>query len=334
MKRARIQDIADAVGVSAAAASFALNGKPGVSEAVRRKVLDAAETMGWQPNVAARSLAGARAGAIGLVIARTTDSFGTENFFLRLIAGIEQSIASRSLSLVLQLVDSVEAEIATYRRWYSEHRVDGVLLVDLRVDDPRPAVLTELSLPAVVIGGPESFGLPHVTISDDAAMRIIVAHLVAQGHTHIAYVSGLSELSHTQSRIDAFEQASAAAGIIADPAYSTDYSAADGSRATIELLIREPRATAVIFDNEVLAIAGLSELADAGLAVPEQMAVVAWEDSPIWLALRPHLTALRRDPTVLGNDGATALLAAIDGEPVQTVAEPVPTLIIRESTGG
>lgn len=333
MKRTRIRDIADAVGVSTAAASFALNGKPGVSAEVRQRVLDAAARMGWQPNVAARSLAGAHAGAIGLVIARSADSFGTENFFLRFIAGVEKAINSRSLSLVLQTVDSVDAEIATYRRWYSEHRVDGVILVDLRVDDVRPPVLIELGLPAVVIGGPSSFGLPHIAISDADAMRVIVDHLTSAGYRHLAYVCGLPELAHTASRMNAFRAASLDSSTRIEPPFITDYSAAAGTRATEEILALPERPTAIIFDNEVLALAGLSVLTRQGIDIPGEIAVVAWEDNPIWLALRPHLTALSRDPTTLGFEGAMALLEAIDGNPVATRSEPVPQLIVRESTG-
>ena len=332
MRRTRIKDIAEVVGVSEAAASFALNGKPGVSEELRNRVLAAARDLGWRPNVAARSLAANRAGAVGLVVARATQGFGTESFFLQLISGVSRTIQAHSLTLVLQIVDTLDEEMATYDTWYFEHRVDGVLVVDPRMNDPRPQRLTKLGLPAVLIGGTGGSLLPAVTISDDLAMRTIIDHLQQEGYEHLAYVSGLQELAHTQSRVDTFASYCPQLGLQTTEPFLTDYSAESGSTSTNLILGLTPRPHAVVYDNEVLALAGLATIQAAGLRVPEDIGVVVWEDSPIWTAIRPHLTALHRDATNLGSDGAALLISAIEGAHVTTVAEPNPTLIIRQSS--
>lgn len=332
MKRTRIKDIAQVVGVSEAAASFALNGKPGVSDGLRTRVLAAAQDLGWRPNVAAQSLAANRAGAIGLVVARSTEGFGTESFFLQLISGVSRRIRPHALALVLQIVDTLDEEMATYDKWYFEHRVDGVLVVDPRTDDPRPQRLTKLGMPAVLIGGPGGSHLPTVTISDDLAMRTIIDHLQQEGYEHVAYVSGLQELAHTQSRVEAFANYCEQLSLRATEPFLTDYSATSGSASTSNLLGQTPRPQAVIYDNEVLALAGLATIQAAGLDIPQDIGVVVWEDNPIWSAIRPNLTALHRDATVLGSDGADLLIAAIEGTEVTSVTEPTPTLIVRQSS--
>ena len=157
-KRATIADIAQRAGLSKGAVSYALNGLPGVSESTRQRVLKLAAEMGWRPNSAARALSASRAGALGLVMARPASTLGVEPFFMKLLSGIENTLAARSTALVLQVVPDHDAEVEAYRRWWAERRVDGIFLIDLRIEDKRVLVLEELGLPAVVIGGPGHHG--------------------------------------------------------------------------------------------------------------------------------------------------------------------------------
>lgn len=332
MGRPTIKDIADATGVSEAAVSFALNDKSGVSAATRARIKESAEALGWHPNVAAQALSADRARALGLVIARSPDSVGSESFFLGLIAGTESVLTSLSLALVLQIVPSVDDEIETYRRWRSERRVDGILLVDLRIGDPRPAMISELGLSAVIIGDPGTNAVPGISINDAPAMEAIVDHLAGQGHRRIAHVSGLPDLTHTRRRTEAFRAAASALGIRTAGSQSTDYSQASGVRVTNELLMREDRPTAVVFDSEILAVSGLSTIHSAGLRVPDDIAIVSWEDHVICTATAPQLTALRRDPFTLGRDGASALVDLVNGGAVRDRHEPTPELIVRGSS--
>lgn len=332
MSRATIKDIAVAAGVSEAAVSFALNDKPGVSEATRARIRSSAETLGWYPNVAARALSIDKARAVGLVIARPPERLGSESFFLQLIAGIESALTRLSLALVLQIVDSVRGEMETYRRWWSERRVDGVLIVDLRTDDPRPDMIADLGMPAVVIGDPGKSSVPGIAIDDTPAMNAIVTHLAEQGHRNIAHVCGPTDLAHTKRRIDAFATTTEALGITTIGSQSTDYSESSGVTATRKLLNLPDRPTAIIFDNEILAVSGLSTVHSAGLSVPGDVAIVSWEDHVICTATEPQLTALRRDPFALGRRSASALLDLLRGDEAHDVDEPTPQLTIRGST--
>jgi len=203
LRRVTIADIALRAGVSKGAVSYALNGRPGISEVTRQRILKIADDLGWYPNSAARALSGARAGACGLVLARPARTLAFETFFMELIAGIEMELSSRSVGLTLQVVHDLEAEMAVYRRWWAERRVDGVLVVDPRLDDPRIEQIEKLGLPAVIIGGPEGTGNLSAVWSDDAGAVVdVVRYLARLGHQRIARVAGVPEFLSTESRHD------------------------------------------------------------------------------------------------------------------------------------
>src|SRR5690606_4006068 len=116
---------------------------------------------------------------------------GLEPFYMELISGVEAELSTRSYALMLQVVSDFDAEVAVYQRWWGERRVDGVLVCDLRVDDPRIQMLEQLRLPAVVVGGPDGVGdLAHVWNDDASALVHSVEYLVALGHRRIGQIQG------------------------------------------------------------------------------------------------------------------------------------------------
>ncbi|GAB7043426.1 MULTISPECIES: LacI family DNA-binding transcriptional regulator [Catenuloplanes] len=335
MKRPTIADIARRAGVSKGAVSYALNGQPGVSDTTRRRILAIADEIGFSPSSAARALSGARARAVGLALCRPARTLGIEPFFMGLISGVEAELSARSYALTLQVVADPDAEIAVYRRWWGERRVDGVLLCDLRTDDRRVPVLEQLQLPAVVVGGPDGTGaLPGVWSDEAAALAETVEYLVALGHRRVARVGGLPELQHTRVRTDAFRAVCARLGLDRGDTVTvpSDYTGEDGARATRRLLSAARRPTAVIYDNDVMAIAGLSVAQEMGLTVPGDLSVVAWDDSPLCRLVRPPLTALSRDIPAYGGQAARLLLDAVAGVRVAAVRTPTGHLTPRGST--
>ncbi|HEY9393787.1 MAG TPA: LacI family DNA-binding transcriptional regulator, partial [Nocardioides sp.] len=137
MARPTIADIAERAGVSKGAVSFALNGRPGVSEETRRRILAVADEMNWRPHRAARSLGNARAGAVGLILSRPARTLGLEPFFGQIVSGLQAGLAEDGTALQLLVVEDPEAEMAAYRNWTAERRVDGFVLLDPLIDDPR-----------------------------------------------------------------------------------------------------------------------------------------------------------------------------------------------------
>ncbi|MET0560878.1 MAG: LacI family DNA-binding transcriptional regulator [Gaiellaceae bacterium] len=331
--RVTIRDIAERAGVSKGAVSYALNGRPGVSDDTRGRILSIADELGWYPNRAARALSASRADACGLVLARPARTLALEPFFMEFIAGVEVELSSRSVALTLQLVDDARQEIDVYRRWWGEHRVDGVLMVDLRVDDPRVDELVRLGLPAVVVGGPlENRALPAV-FHDEASVVVDAVHyLAALGHARIAHVTGVRDFVHTRQRSGAFERATTDLGLHAD-IIETDYSAEQGTRATRKLLSLPDPPTAIVFDSDLLAVTGLGVAQRMGFSVPDDVSIVGWDDSLISQVVHPPLTAITRDVIGFGVDAARQLLAAIDGEATEDVETVRGELTTRGSTG-
>ncbi|WP_393074838.1 LacI family DNA-binding transcriptional regulator [Streptomyces sp. LN704] len=335
-RRPTMKDIAQRAGVSQSAVSFALNDRPGVSEITRDRVRRVAEQLGWRPSTAARALSGEGAATVGLVVARPADTLGVDSFFLQLISGIQEVLAERHLGLLFQVVEDVGDECAVYRRWWAEHRVDGVLVVDPRTDDPRPDLLEELGLPAVVIGGvPDTRhpGMSTVWADDAGAMASVVGELYALGHRRIAHIAGLPGLAHTERRIRTLRAEAERRGLSEVRSLTTDYSDSEGAAVTRRVLESGAPPTALVYDNDVMAVAGVATATELGFLVPRDVSVVAWEDSALCRMVRPWLSALSRDTVEFGRTAARELTALLDGGPARTVQVPVPRLIERESTG-
>ena len=183
MSRVTINDIARHAGVSKGAVSYALNGRPGVSEKTRTKILDVASELGWAPNRTARMLSGSRTETFGLVLARDPRTLGSEPFYMEFVAGLQSELSQRGYALLLQLTSSSANELELYPRWWSERRVDAVVVVDIRVTDPRVSALSDLGVPAVFVGDPAMTGGFTTVWTDDAtAMATALQRLVELGH--------------------------------------------------------------------------------------------------------------------------------------------------------
>lgn len=330
-KRVTIGDIARLAGVSRGAVSFALNGRPGVSEATRRRILDIAAAEQWVPSSAARALVGSRSNVIGLAVNRAAGALGSEAFFTDLIAGVHSALAERGIALQMVLVSSVEEEVSTYRRWKNANQVDGVILLDPRDADPRPATLSEIGLAAVIIGsGPTAPGSPaSLRLDDREATHALLAHLTGLEHRRLLYVSGPVALEHVRVRADVLRSGDA----VEVDSIPTDFSADAVADATRSALNRAAGPTAAIYDNDVMAITGARIAAELGVSVPEDLSIASFDDSAIASLVQPSITCLTRDTFALGADAADFLLAQIASPtvlPDRTAATP--HLTPREST--
>jgi DNA-binding LacI/PurR family transcriptional regulator len=331
--RVTIRDIAERAGVSKGAVSYALNGRPGVSEDTRERILAIARDLGWYPNRAARALSASRADACGLVLARPAKTLALEPFFMEFIAGVESELAARSMALTLQLVRDVEEEIEVYRRWWGERRVDGILMLDLRVDDPRVDELTRLGLPAVVVGGPVAGGaLPAVWHDEKSVVVEAIRYLAALGHEQLAHVAGVGDFVHTGKRIDAFRSAADELGLRTE-IETTDYTPESGARATRRLLSAPSPPTAIIYDSDLLAVTGLGVAQQMGFVVPDDVSIIGWDDSLISQVVHPPLTAITRDLAAYGVLATSHLLAVIDEGATADVETTRGELTPRGSTG-
>jgi DNA-binding LacI/PurR family transcriptional regulator len=333
-RRPTITSIARAAGVSTAAVSYALNDQPGVSSETRDRILAAADHLGWRPSIAARSLSVARAHAVGLVIARPAHTLGVEPFFMRFISGVEGELADSGSALLLQVVENHRAWIETVEHWWAERRFDGLIVTDVWHKDSRLPVLARIGVPAVVAGRPRRGVVAPAVWSDDrVAVTAVVDHVVGLGHTRVARVAGLASLDHTRVRSSAFTAALRRHGLRDDDVVDTDYSWEGGAAATRALLTRPDRPTAIYYDNDLMALAALSVTRELGLAVPEQVSVVAGDDSALCELANPTVTALSRDVAAFGAQTARVLLDLVAGRQVASVQVDAPHLAVRGSTG-
>lgn len=333
MKRPTITDIAQRAGVTKAAVSFALNGKPGISAATRERILAIADEVGFQPSSAARALTAGKSGVFGLVIDRPARTLGIEPFFMQLVSGIQAELAAHQATLQFTMTENVDAEIELYRQWWAQRRVDGVFVVDLRVDDRRIAVIEKLRMPAVVIGAPRGAGtLPAVWQDDRATVNVVAGYLADHGHRRVARVGGPQTYWHSVLRRDAFEAVAAAHGLEA-LSVEADYTAEHGAEATVSLLGSAEPPTAILYDSDVMAAAGLGAAHRLGVSVPDSVSIISWDDSALCELMHPALTALRRDIAGVGGTAARLLRELADGGHPDGVMEAVPELRARMSSG-
>jgi len=333
-----ITDVARVAGVSKAAVSFALNGRPGVAADTRERILAVARELGWTPSLRGRALSVSRALAVGLVIARAPETLGADPFFGAFISGIETVLSTRGYALMLQVVSDEASEHESYRQLAANGRVDGVFLTDMRVDDLRPQLLADLGLPTVVIGPTPGDGpWSAVGIDDQPGIVAAVEHLVALGHRNIAHVSGPTEFVHSASRRNAWAGAITDAGLPPGTCITADFSAQDGANATAALLDLADPPTAIVYANDLMAIAGMSTAISRGVEVPGQLSVTGFDDAPLSAYIQPALTTVRTDVVGWGRAAATELLALIDHTPAVHGAGsesslPSPEFVIRAST--
>jgi DNA-binding LacI/PurR family transcriptional regulator len=330
-----IVDVARRADVSKAAVSFALNGRPGLAPQTRDRIMAAARELGWQPSTRARALSRSRAYAVGLVMRRAPDLLGADPFFPQFLAGVETTLAERGSALVLQVVDDDdEAEASSYRRLARQGRVDGVFLNDMLVDDHRFALLAGLGLPAVAVGRPAGpCPFPMVTVDDRPGVAATVEHLLGLGHRQIAFVGGTEGYVHSTSRRTAWRQTLETAGVAPGPVVTADFTGPGGAAATRALLALADPPTAIVYANDVMAIAGMGLAIGLGLEVPADLSVTGFDDVPLAAHVAPPLATVRQDVPAWGRSAAGVLLAVGEGRPVPDVELPPATPVFRASTG-
>lgn len=336
-KRSSLKDIAQMLGISRTAVSFAINGRPGVSQKTRERVYAAIRKVGWTPVYAAQALGSSKTMTVGYAPSRAADGYQAEAFTLHFMAGIHSSLSEHGYGLLFRPCVSLEEEEDVYRAWARSKRVDGVILTDLRTNDPRPELLDRLGLGAVLAGGPDPSGrLASLSIDDARTMKTVLTHVTARGYRRIAYLAGDPDLDYCQARVAAF-----VSFFEARPAEKTwiEYTHfRDSASVSIvqQLLGLENPPDAFIYETD--AIASISERTIAaqlaGSHYPSSMpAAVSFEDSIVCRNFYPSITAVHRDAGEYGAKVANLLLKKLGGQPVSGNRKILtPTLIVREST--
>jgi DNA-binding LacI/PurR family transcriptional regulator len=332
--RPTLDQVAERAGVGRGTVSRVINGSPQVSEHTRRAVEAAVAELGYVPNLAARALVTRRTDAVALVISESEERVFSEPFFAGVVRGISAGVSAAGRQLVLALAAGEERPL---ERYLTPQHVDGVLLVSLHGDDPLPELLRTRGLP-VVLGGrpPSGYGGAYIDVDNVGGAKAGVAHLVARGRTRIATISGPHDMGAGQDRLAGYRAALCAAGLAEAPALVVegDFSEVSGLQAMRRLLAEQPDVDAVFAANDLMAIGALRALRDAGRRVPEDVAVVGFDDSPLSRVTDPPLSTVRQPVEDMGREMAEMLLRLIsgaDGDTHQSAVLPT-ELVVRASS--
>lgn len=335
-KRVTSVDVAKKAGVSRTTVSFVLNNVPGVSISphTRQRVLDAAKSLNYHPDVAGRKLASGKSNTIGLVLRQNPEQVFADAFLLQVVLGVEAAAAQQGFHVLLKPVEPDDQH--GYARLIHENYVDGILVSGPREDDVEIIQLHQQGVPIMLMGQLPDTDIPFVDINAIAGAAAAVRHLIGQGHRRIAMITN-APLTYTsaQQRRDGYYQALKEGGLEINNAFLREgnYTPASGFTAMTKLLELVPRPTAVFVASDVVAMGAIQAIKRASLHVPDDMAIVGFDDVPLAEYYDPPLTTVRLPAYGLGWAAGDRLVRMIQGT---TLEQPrlflESELVVRQSS--
>ena len=333
-----ITDVAKHAGVSRTTVSYVLNNVTDIhiSEQTRQRVLESARELDYHPNAIARSLARKKTLTLGLVLCANLDRLNSDAFLPGVIYGIGSITAPAGFRLLVEVVDDVsrpDSYISLIREFHS----DGIILAGVRPEDHHLHKLNADDFPVVLWGKLPDSTLPFVDVDNVSAARMAVEHLIGLGHTRIACITNaLPTSAHEASdRLYGYRTALEAHGLVYDETLVRygDYQERSGFEAMRSLLELSERPTAVFVASDVVALGALSAARTAGLNVPNDLAVVGFDDIQLSQYVVPPLTTVRVPAHEIGATSAQMLLNLIQNghRPASVFLET--ELVVRESCG-
>ncbi|WP_326719721.1 LacI family transcriptional regulator [Streptomyces sp. NBC_00243] len=319
-----LDEVALRAGVSVGTVSRVINNRQHVSTKARQAVESAVAELGYVPNVAARSLASQRRGAVVLAISSDDPALFANLFFAEVITGVNAVIEETDLELLLVLAAS-ERGRARLARILKSRGADGVMLLALRENDPLAKVAEAGGVP-VVHGGRPLDRAPrwYVDADNRGGARQAVEYLISTGRRAIATVTGPQDMHAGVSRYLGFREAVALAGLKDHRVAHADFSEAGGAAAMARLLDEHPDLDAVFVASDVMAAGALRVLRERGRAVPEDVAVVGFNDILTARHTQPALTTIHQPIVALGREMTRMLVRILGGE------EPTPLILPTE----
>ncbi|MFO7320291.1 MAG: LacI family DNA-binding transcriptional regulator [Chloroflexota bacterium] len=334
----KLKDVARQSGYSITTVSRALAGYSDVNEQTRRHIIEVASSLGYQPNLPARQLRIRRTNSLGLVIPARDHSYSNE-FFSQLLMGIGDAAAQSGYDLLISAQAPGEAEMACYRRMVGGNLVDGVILVRTRRHDERIAYLSQQQIPFMVFGRAapgEPCNFSFIDIDSQAAIRALVDHFTGLGHRRIGLILPPEEMAFTPYRLAGYQEGLENAGLPYDPArvVTGDLLRSGGEQGARILLDRDPKITAIIACNDLMALGAMRAIESLNLQVGRDIAVAGYDDIPAAEYAYPSLTTIHQPIYEIGQRLVTLLLDQIEGRNSAHSAVFLPyTLVVRASSG-
>ncbi|MEU6402192.1 LacI family DNA-binding transcriptional regulator [Streptomyces sp. NPDC046985] len=311
--RPTLEEVAARAGVGRGTVSRVINGSPRVSAATRAAVEAAVAELGYVPNTAARALAANRSDAVALVVPEPETRFFAEPYFSDMLRGVGAELFDTDMQLLLIFAGG-DRERRRLSQYLAAHRVDGVLLVSAHADDPLPDLVAQLEIPAV-ISGPRSAAEALTSVDSDnyGGARSAVEHLLSRGRRRIAHITGRTDVYGAQRRADGYRDALREAGLEVDELLveSGDFTETGGRRAMTRLLEHAPDVDAVFAGSDVTAAGARQVLREAGRRIPDDVALVGYDDSAVARHMDPPLTSVRQPIEEMGRAMIDLLLTEI-----------------------
>jgi LacI family transcriptional regulator len=320
--------------VHAATASRALNPDTRhlVNEATAERVIAAAAEMGYVPNPMARGLKTSRTTTIGVVIPNLNNAL-----FPPIVRGIEDAMLAAGYTALLVNTDEHDDREEQLVRSLRSRQVDGFIFATARSDNSLITALVDEGVPVVLVNRKmDGTNIPAVTTDDDTGIHLAVRHLADLGHRHIAHLAGPSSTSTGRAREAAFRRACTELGLDTDERLivpSAKWLEDTGAEATIELLARKVRFSAIVAANDLIALGALDVFYERDISCPGDVSLVGYNNIPMVDKLRPPLTTVAMPHYQIGLEAGRLLLQQINGEVGPLVIVLPLTLAIRESTG-
>ncbi|QNE74819.1 substrate-binding domain-containing protein [Streptomyces finlayi] len=329
-----LEEVAALAGVGRGTVSRVINNASGVKASTRRAVQRAIDELDYVPNLAARSLAGRRAGAVALVMTKTDWRLFGEPFFSEVVRAVGDALTEAGVQLLLTLVRT-DAERQRLVEYVRGGRVDGALLMSVRAEDRLPDMLADAGLPTVLLGrrsGDER--VTYVDADNVGGAREAVSHLVAGGRRAIATITGPPEMYVARCRLRGYREALKDAGLDEVPSLVVegDFTETSGRREMAGLIERHPEVDAVFAASDSMAAGALAALHAAGRRVPRDVAVVGFDDFELAEQTEPPLTTVRQPMEEIGRTMVRLLLEEMDRPEVAWRHVILRTrLVVRES---
>jgi len=331
-----IEHIASLAEVSRSTVSRVLNNHPGVKPTVRERVQQVIREQNYAPKAAARSLASSRTDTIGLLVPRSAAFSLGDPFIARMIQSVFEASAQQGYFAVLAMLTE-DMEQGFYQRILRSRHFDGVIMFSSDIDDPILPLLIKDGGPMVLIGRhPYFLNISSVDVENREGAREAVAHLIDLGHRRIGLINGELQMEAAQARRDGYKQAllEAAISIDGDLMVEGFYSDAAAYRAMLQLLALPHPPTAVFAASDNMAVGALRALHDRGLRVPDEIALIGYDDLPLAAYTSPPLTSVHQPIGEMGAHAVRVLIEQIRGQsPVTSVRLPA-RLVVRDSCGG
>lgn len=329
-----LEEIAELSGVSRSTVSRVINNDPHVSKQTREQVMAIVKELNYQPNAVARSLAAGHTRILGLVIPAGVTALFSDPYFPILIQGVTAACTARDHSVMLWLAEP-EYERRTIRQVLHNGMVDGVIVSSMLIDDPIVKSLKEASLPFVLIGRhPTAPEVNYVDVDNQAGAQAIVTHLLRLGRQRIATITGPQNAVVGLDRKTGYVEALHSRGIAVTPELIAegDFTEDGGALAMQHLLPHHP--DAVFAASDAMAAGAQRTLREAGLRIPEDVALVGFDDVPFASRMVPALTTMRQPIRQMGAVAVETLLELIAHPEVGPQHVVLPTqLVIRKSCG-